>query len=99
MVAAVLVSAPVVVMAEVTAEPVVEEEAAPAAAGSCESLIDLKLPETTITAADSINPIVEESPGVTVHGVWKSPESAYGSVTVSVPFCRVAATALGHLSH
>jgi membrane-associated protease RseP (regulator of RpoE activity) len=86
-VAAMLVSVPVVVTAEVTAEPVVEEEVAPAA-GSCESLIDLKLPETKITTAESINPIVE-----------KSPESAYGSATVLVPFCRVAATALGHLSH
>lgn len=92
MVAAMLVSVPVVVTAEFTAEPVVEEEAALAAAGSCESLIDLELPNTTITAAEFVNPIVEESPGVTVHGVWKSPESAYGSVTVSVPFCRVAAT-------
>jgi feruloyl esterase len=27
---------------------------------------------------------------VTVHGVWKSPDSAFGSATVPVPFCRVA---------
>jgi feruloyl esterase len=56
---------------------------------ACESLKDLKLPGVTITVAESVNPI-EESPGVTVHGVWKSPDSAFGSATVPVPFCRVA---------
>jgi len=56
---------------------------------ACESLKNLKLPDTTITAAESINPI-QESPGVVVRGVWASPASAHGTTTVDVPFCRVA---------
>ena len=50
-----------------------------------------RLPNTTITVTESINPI-KESPGVVVHGVWQSPPSAFGQTTVDAPFCRVVGT-------
>jgi feruloyl esterase len=61
---------------------------------ACESLKDLKLPNTTITAAEFITKKpIEESPGIVVYGPdWKSPKSAFGQVSVPVPFCRVAGT-------
>jgi len=45
---------------------------------SCESLKSLKLPETTITAAEFITQLP-----------WTSPGGTFGSATVSIPFCRV----------
>jgi feruloyl esterase len=59
-----------------------------AAAAACAKLKELKLPDTTITTAEYINPI-QELPGVTIRGVWASPASAHGTTTVGDPFCRV----------
>ncbi|MCX7840865.1 MAG: hypothetical protein N2559_15630, partial [Anaerolineae bacterium] len=63
-----------------------EQAADPKAA--CEKLKDLKLPNTTITTAEYVNPI-QESPGVIIRGVWATPASAHGATTVDLPFCRV----------
>lgn len=79
---------PPTVVVPPTATPKPTEAPKPTGA-ACESLKNLKLPDTTITAAESINPI-QESPGVVVRGVWASPASAHGTTTVDVPFCRVA---------
>jgi len=57
---------------------------------ACEALNDLDLPGLTITAVEAVNPIDVRPSGVVVHGVWRSPDSAFGNATVSVPFCRVA---------
>ena len=57
---------------------------------ACAALADLEIPGLTITAVEAVNPISERPSGVVLHGVWKSPDSAYGNATVSVPFCRVA---------
>lgn len=59
-----------------------------AAATACANLKNLKLPDTTITTAEYVNPI-QESSGVIIRGVWPSPASAHGATTVDVPFCRV----------
>ena len=65
-------------------------KAAKAADDPCASLMDLKLPETEILVAETLNiPDVRPS-GVVIHGVWKSPKSAHGQTTVSTQFCRVA---------
>lgn len=65
--------------------------AAPRAADDpCAKLMDLKLPETTITVAESLNNPEVRPSGVVVHGVWKTPKSAHGQTTVSTNFCRVA---------
>ncbi|MEW5958158.1 MAG: tannase/feruloyl esterase family alpha/beta hydrolase [Chloroflexota bacterium] len=57
---------------------------------ACEALKDLDLPGLTITAVEAVDPTSVRPSGVVVHGVWKSPDSAFGSATVPVPFCRVA---------
>ncbi len=57
---------------------------------ACAGLADLEIPGLTITAVEAVNPVVTRPSGVVVHGVWRSPDSAYGNATVSVPFCRVA---------
>lgn len=61
-----------------------------AADDPCASLMDLKLPETTITVAETLNAPVVRPSGVVIHGVWKTPTSAHGQTTVSTYFCRVA---------
>ena len=45
---------------------------------ACASLIELKLPETTITSAEFID-----------QADWTSPKVVFGQATVGVPFCRV----------
>jgi feruloyl esterase len=67
--------------------PLAQATPAPAKA-ACENLKNIKLPDTTITTAEYVNPI-QESPGVIIRGVWASPASAHGTTTVDVPFCRV----------
>jgi feruloyl esterase len=62
-----------------------------AAAKACVDLTSLKLPEATITKAEWVNP-VQESPGLTINGVWASPTSAHGKTTVDRAFCRIAAS-------
>ncbi len=68
-----------------------------AAAAACAKLKELKLPDTTITTAEYINPI-QELPGVTIRGVWPSPASAHGTTTVGDPFCRVVGVTM-HLDY
>lgn len=68
--------------------PVQSAPLAQATTASCEGLKNLKLPDTTITSAEYVNPI-QESPGVIIRGVWTTPASAHGGTTVDVPFCRV----------
>jgi feruloyl esterase len=55
----------------------------------CASLMDLELPETTITAAESLNAPEVRPSGVVIHRVWQTPVSAHGQTTVPVEFCRV----------
>ena len=62
-----------------------------AAAKACADLKNLKLPDTTITTAEWVNP-VQEKPGLVINGVWTSPKSAFGKTTVDKAFCRVAGT-------
>lgn len=63
-------------------------QATPDPKAACEKLRGLKLPNTTITTAEYINPI-QELPGVTIVGVWNTPPSAHGARTVDRAFCRV----------
>ena len=65
-------------------------KAAEAADDPCASLMDLKLPETKILVAETLNAPDVRSSGVVIHGVWKTPKSAHGQTTVSTNFCRVA---------
>jgi feruloyl esterase len=65
-------------------------KAAKAADDPCASLMDLKLPETKILVAETLNTPDVRPSGVVLHGVWKSPQSAHGQTTVSTQFCRVA---------
>ena len=62
-----------------------------AAAKACADLKNLKLPDTTITTAEWVNP-VQVKPGLVINGVWTSPKSAFGQTTVDKAFCRVAGT-------
>src|SRR5215831_20060734 len=57
------------------------------AAASCESLASLRLPQTTITRAESVGPDGFSRPAI-------GPEfgSAGEAFATQVPFCRVAAT-------
>ncbi len=83
----------------VTPTPILTPEEAPGEPMSCEDLVSLDLPDVTITVAESINPIETSASGdIVVVGVWKSPQSAFGQASVSVPFCRVAATVEGHIN-
>ena len=75
----------------VQSAPLTQETPAPDAT-ACANLKNIKLPDTTITTAEYVNPI-QESPGLIIRGVWASPASAFGAVTVDVPFCRVAGVA------
>ncbi len=61
---------------------------------ACEAIKTLKLPWATITETQFIiNLPTETKPGIIVYGPdWKSPKSAHGQASVSVPFCRVVGT-------
>jgi feruloyl esterase len=63
---------------------------AQAADDPCASLMDLKLPETKILVAESLNAPVVRPSGLVIHNVWKAPKSAHGQATVPTQFCRVA---------
>jgi len=90
---------PVTVVVTATPVPEKPEEAAPGQPVPCESLAGLELPDVKITAAEFVNPVqASESGDIVTVGVWKSPKSAFGQASVSVPFCRVAATVEDHIN-
>jgi hypothetical protein len=90
---------PVTVVVTATPAPEKPEEQAAGQPMPCESLVGLELPDVKITAAEFINPIQPSASGdIVVVTAWKSPKSAFGQASVSVPFCRVAATVEDHIN-